>query len=273
MIPPGNPLLMFLQAFVSQAAGYFAVAGLLYFLVWKLGERRFQPRRIQEKKRFNRRQLTFEVKNTLVTLAMGTTTAIAISLLYAKGWTKLTTDPRTLGWPTIVGSFVLLLVLNDAWFYGWHRLFHHPKLFRYIHVVHHKSVDVNPFSSYSFHVLEGFILGAWVIPTVLCVPMYLPMLGVLQVVGLANNMMSHLGYEFLPSWLLRVPVLRWMNSATFHSMHHAEFHGNYSLMFRWLDRLFGTELRNYEQTFTERAGSLKATDEVEASAVSDGSLH
>lgn len=257
MIPQGHPLLMFLQAFFSQAAGYFAFAGLLYFLVWKLGEKRFANRRIQAKKRVDRRQILFELKNTAVTLALGTVTAVVISLLFASGKTKLTTDPQALGWPAIAFSFVALLVLNDAWFYAWHRLLHSPKIFRYVHAVHHKSVDVNPFSSYSFHALEGLILGGWVIPVVMLVPMYLPMFGVIQAVGLANNMMSHLGYEFLPPWLLRIPLFRWMNTATFHSMHHTNLQGNYALMFRWLDRLFGTEIPGYEKTFAERKGTVQ----------------
>ena len=87
------------------------------------------------------------------------------------------------------------------------------------------------------------------------VPIYLPMLGAIQAVGLANNMMSHLGYEFLPPWVLRIPLLRWMNTATFHSMHHTNLQGNYALMFRWLDRIFATEVPHYDKTFVARRGA------------------
>jgi sterol desaturase/sphingolipid hydroxylase (fatty acid hydroxylase superfamily) len=93
------------------------------------------------------------------------------------------------------------------------------------------------------------------------VPIYLPMLGVLQGVGLANNLMSHLGYEFLPRWLLRMPLLRWMNTATFHNMHHTSFNGNYGLMFRFWDRMLGTELDNYQQKFTERGAASAVTSQ------------
>jgi sterol desaturase/sphingolipid hydroxylase (fatty acid hydroxylase superfamily) len=159
----------------------------------------------------------------------------------------------------IGATFVALLLANDAWFYGWHRLLHHPTLFRHVHAVHHKSVDVNPFSSYSFHVVEGIILGAWIIPVVLLVPIHLPMLGALQAVGLANNVMSHLGYELLPRWLLRVPVLRWMNTSTFHNLHHTRLDGNYALMFRLWDRLLGTEVEEYERVFLERGTASEPT--------------
>lgn len=95
----------------------------------------------------------------------------------------------------------------------------------------------------------------------LFVPIYLPMLGALHGVGLANNVMSHLGYEFLPRGLLRVPGLRWINTSTFHNLHHTSFTGNYALMFRFWDRLLGTELPNYEHKFVERGAAVSRTSQ------------
>lgn len=260
MIQQAHPLVMFLQAFLTQCVAHFVLVGLVFLVVWKWGEERFRGARIQAKKRFNRKQLVFEVKNTLVTLAVGTGTAVVVSLLYAKGATKLSTDASAFGWPLIAASFVGFLVFNDAWFYAWHRLLHHPKLFRYVHAVHHKSVDVNPFSVYSFHPVEALLLGTAVIPVVLLVPIYLPVLGAAQMVGLANNVMSHLGYELLPRWYIKVPPFRWMNTATFHCLHHTKLNGNYGLLFRLWDRLFGTEVEGYEQTFVERGSALQAAE-------------
>ncbi len=261
MIQDGSPLLMFVQGFVVQSASYFAVVSLLYLALWKWGEKRFRGARIQAKRRVDGKQIASEVKNTLVVLLVSSPMTLAISWLYASGATKLTLDAATIGGPTIAATFVGLLLFNDAWFYFWHRLLHHPKLFRHVHAVHHKSLDVNPFSSYSFHWFEGLVLGAWVLPMVLLVPIYLPMLGVLHGIGLANNVMSHLGYEFLPRWLLRVPLLRLINTSTFHNLHHQSFRGNYALMFRFWDRLLGTELTNYESTFRERGAALQAASQ------------
>jgi sterol desaturase/sphingolipid hydroxylase (fatty acid hydroxylase superfamily) len=252
-----SPLIMFVQGFVAQTVSYFAVVALLYWLFWVWGAKRFAHARIQAMRRVDAKQIKFEVKNTFLVLLVSSPVSVAVSLLYASGDTKLTLDASAIGWPVIGLTFVGLLLFNDLWFYCWHRILHHPKLFMRVHSVHHKSVDTNPFSSYSFHWFEGLILGAWILPVALLVPLYIPMLGVMHAIGLANNVMSHLGYEFLPRWILRVPVLRWMNTSTFHNLHHTTSRGNYGLMFRLWDRLLGTELPNYEQAFLNRGAATK----------------
>ncbi len=60
------------------------------------------------------------------------------------------------------------------------------------------------------------------------VPLYIPVLATLQVVGLVNNIVGHLGHAFMPPWFIRIPP------------------------FRFWDRLFGTEVPGYEQTFLAR---------------------
>jgi sterol desaturase/sphingolipid hydroxylase (fatty acid hydroxylase superfamily) len=254
-----NPMLdephlgvLFLKALVGQTANYFIVVGLVFVLVWKVGARALASRRIPTRFDFGREQLVREVKNTLVTLTIGTVSAVVIMTLYKNGLTKLSAGDD---WSALksVGAFAALIFFNEAWFYWWHRLLHHPILFKYVHSVHHRSVDVNPFTSYSFHGVEGFILGAWAIPLALLVPMSVKVLIAAQVVGLANNVVSHLGYELLPKWWVRVPPFKWFSSATFHSLHHSTFNGNYGLMTRFWDRLMGTEVRSYEQVFVKRS--------------------
>jgi sterol desaturase/sphingolipid hydroxylase (fatty acid hydroxylase superfamily) len=234
----GNPLLVFLRAFFGQSLGFLAVLSLVYGVVWVWGRKRFAPARIPTRKQADGAQIPRELRHTVTTLAVGAGLATAVGVLLEAGLTRLVAEPP---WSplTILASIVFLVVLNDTWFYFWHRLLHHPRLFRHVHAVHHQSVDVNP-------------LSGWVVPVVMLVPLPLPVFGLVQVIGTANNVMSHLGYEFLPRWLLRVPGLRWMNTATFHSLHHTRFNGNYGLFFRFWDRLFGTEVPEYEAAFTRR---------------------
>jgi sterol desaturase/sphingolipid hydroxylase (fatty acid hydroxylase superfamily) len=254
VIDEGNLVLLIVKSFASQAMGYFALTGLVFLLVWKLGHRVFAARRIQKVERVNGKQLRFEVRNTLVTLLVGTLNAAPIALLYKAGVTKLSDDATQWHWWSIALSFVFLVVFNDAWFFAWHRLLHTPRLMRFAHAVHHKSVDVNPFSSYSFHALEALLLGGWVIPMFMLMPTYLPVVVVLQGFGLAKNIEQHLGYEFMPRWFVRVPPFSWMTTSTFRNLHHTTFNGNYGLYFRFWDRLFGSEVPEYEATFLASRG-------------------
>ncbi|KAI9028743.1 fatty acid hydroxylase superfamily-domain-containing protein [Hyaloraphidium curvatum] len=251
------------QSFVTQAAGYFAVVGGLYQLVWRWGRERFLGARIPNPGRLDGAQLRREIAHTMVTMAVGTSSAGTVIALHARGRTRIV-DGKVPIWNTLAWSLAIM-GFNDLWFYCWHRLLHHPKLFRHVHAVHHRSVDVNPFTSYSFHAVESFILGIWILPAALLLPIPMSALGLMQVVGLANNVMSHLGYEFLPRWLLRVPVLRWMNTATYHSLHHSRKNGNFGLMTRFWDRLFGTEVPDYEQVFLAR-GEAQPKPEPRASS-------
>jgi hypothetical protein len=249
---PSSLALLLVTNFFAQAVGYFAVVGSLYVVVWRWGRERFRASRIPAPRRVDGQQIRREIGHTLGTLVAGTGSAGAVIGLRAAGLTRLTDAPAS---PVVLVTWVLAgLVFNDAWFYGWHRLLHHPWLFRHVHAVHHRSIDVNPFTSYAFHGVEAFVLGIWIVPVALLLPVPMAALGALQVIGLANNVMAHLGYEFLPRWILRVPLLRWTNTATFHSLHHTCSRGNFGLHTRLWDRLFDTELPEYEQVFLERGG-------------------
>jgi sterol desaturase/sphingolipid hydroxylase (fatty acid hydroxylase superfamily) len=249
-----SAIVAFLGSFATQVVGYFAVVGLLFGVFWVWGERAFARRRVQKSKRFTPKQLGHELRYTLVTFIAGTGSVGAIMALRARGMSSLVerVEATPMGALTVLAWVAGIVVFNDAWFYGWHRLLHTPALFRRVHAIHHKSVDVNPFSSYSFHLFEAFILGAWVVPAAMVLPIPMPALALVQVVGLLNNVNSHLGYELLPAWWLRVPLLSWSASATYHNLHHQRLNGNYGLFFRFWDRALGTELTGYEEAFTDR---------------------
>lgn len=241
---------LFVVTFVGQSVSFVAVVSLVFWLTWRWGAARLAGRRIQGRGRpFDGAQLRHELLNTLAVLAVGAVQGLAISALHTRGLTTLTEGLGAGGLLGAAAMLVGLIVFNDLWFYTIHRALHTPWLFKHVHSVHHRSVDVNPFSSYSFHVVEGALLGGWIIPAALFVPLPMPVLVAAHVVGTTNNLMAHLGYELLPVWWTRAPLLRWSNTATFHSLHHTQYKGNYGLFTRLWDRLFGTELSGYEAAF------------------------
>ena len=72
--------------------------------------------------------------------------------------------------------------------------------------------------------------------------MYVPALGLLQIWEFLDNIKSHLGYEFFPSWWNKI-FGKLMTSSTHHNMHYSKFNGNYELIF-----VFGTGF--WEQNLT-----------------------
>jgi len=249
---PAEPVVALFRSTLGSIVGYFAVVGLLFLLVWVWGERRFAARRIQPVKRFDGRQLRHELLHTLITFVVGLASAGATVGLHAAGRTRLVDEVAPGDELALVAWVLGIIAFNDAWFYFWHRLLHTPWIFRHVHAVHHRSVDVNPFSSYSFHAVESMILGAWVVPAALLLPVPLPALIAVQGIGLANNVNSHLGYEFLPRFWVELPPFSWMSSSTYHNLHHQKYRGNYGLFFRFWDRLLGTEIPGYEGLFLAR---------------------
>ncbi|WP_158594394.1 sterol desaturase family protein [Aquimarina sp. AD1] len=223
---------------------------IVYFLVWKKFAKRLKKWRIQSKQYINNKQLRRELKNALLVTLVGTMFSGIVFLLTGMGYTKIYTDISDYNLFFSFSGFFTLLVIDDTWFYWVHRLLHHPKIYKYVHREHHKSVDVNPFTSMSFHIIEAFLLTFWILPVSFLFPMYAPVLILLQLWGLLDNVKAHLGYELYPSWWNK-SLLRFMTSSTHHNMHHSKFNGNYGLHFRFWDWLMGTEFKDYETTYNE----------------------
>jgi Delta7-sterol 5-desaturase len=239
-----------IPAAVGQFLMNYGIIAAVYVLVWKLFKKRLQNWRIQLKERVDSKQIKSEIINSFFTLLVSTLIVMVIYLMKAKGYTKIYTDINEYPKFFAYGGFFIFLFLDDAWFYWVHRLLHHRRIFKYIHKVHHKSIDVNPFTSLSFHWAETFLLTFWIVPASMLFPMYLPAFGLLQIWGFLDNIKSHLGYEFFPSWWNK-RLGKLMTSSTHHNMHHSKFNGNYGVHFRIWDRLLGTEFNDYEKTFDQ----------------------
>lgn len=235
---------------VGQFLMNYLFIAVVYFVVWKLLKRRLQNWRIQLKERVDAKQIKSEIINSLFTLMVSTLIVLAIYLMKSLGLTKIYTDINEYPRFFAIGGFFIFLFLDDTWFYWIHRLLHHPKIFKYVHKVHHKSIDVNPFTSLSFHWVETLLLTSWIVPVSMFFPMYVPAFGLLQIWGLLDNIKSHIGYEFFPSWWNK-SIGKLITSSTHHNMHHSKFNGNYGVHFRIWDRLLGTEFNDYEKTFDE----------------------
>jgi len=126
----------------------------------------------------------------------------------------------------------VLYLWNEIHFLAVHRLLHWRPLYRAVHVWHHRSVVTTPFSAYSFHPVESFLLGA-VLPLALLAHAFSPwaLLG-LTLMSLLLNVSGHLPHERLRSTFAFAGA-----HSRFHNRHHREFRVHYSFSLPFLDRL------------------------------------
>ena len=123
--------------FLTLAAIYAAML-ILYFgfgLIAEAYAARFPDRKIQPERDGMKRKRA-EILNSLPALAMSSFLLGTGYFAQTQGWTMA---PADLGVVSFVLSFVVSLILFDAWFYFGHRLLHWPPMYRY-HALHHKSV-------------------------------------------------------------------------------------------------------------------------------------
>lgn len=159
----------------------------------------------------------------------------------ARGWTQIYTpwDAYPLWWLPI--SFLLYLLLHDAWFYWTHRWLHRPAAFRLAHAVHHGSRAPTAWAAMSFHPLEA-VTGAVVIPVlVLCIPIQVAVLGAVLATMTLMGVTNHMGWELFPRALINSRAGAWLITASHHQRHHEHYRCNYGLYFRLWDRICGTD--------------------------------
>ncbi|TDH21679.1 sterol desaturase family protein [Segetibacter sp. 3557_3] len=160
-------------------------------------------------------------------------------------------------------SVALSLVIHDTYFYWIHRLLHHKRLFRLAHLVHHKSVNPSPWTSYSFHFAESVLEGGIMVVLAFVLPMHPLAIFLFVLIGFIINVYGHLGYEIMPKGLRHSWLFQVLNTSVHHNLHHSKFKGNYGLYFRIWDRVCGTEhpdyVKEYDKIQQQRFGELQTS--------------
>ena len=135
--------------------------------------------------------------------------------------------------------FVLALLLLPVWsafhFYWVHRLLHVPFLYNHVHSLHHRNVNVGPWSGLSMHPVEHLLYHS-----TLLIHFLVPLSPVHLVFGVIYNgpgaAMTHTGYENL----LIKDKRRLALGTFYHQLHHRYYECNYGNQEMPWDRWFGT---------------------------------
>lgn len=243
-----HALEIFIRLFSISAIRYFVVAGVPFIICYKLLNNWFSQSKIQSKLAV-RKDFIREILHSLQTTAVLAVIGYLVLYTPLKNVTKVYTAVSD--YPTwwIWVSLLLSLIIHDTYFYWMHRLLHHPKIFGYTHLLHHKSTNPSPWTSYSFHFIEAWTEGAVLLVIVMIIPMHLATIGLFVLTGFMINVYGHLGYEVAPLWLRKTFLFEVLNTSVHHNLHHSKFKGNYGLYFRVWDRLMGTEHPDYVKEY------------------------
>ena len=175
--------------------------------------------------------------NILWTLGSGVFvwTAYEVLLFWAmaNGYAPVLTWADNPVW--FVALFLLIPIWESFYFYWIHRMLHVPFLYRQVHALHHRNINVGPWSGLSMHPVEHIIfLGSGLIHFIVpASPVHI--LFHMQYLTLTAAT-THCGFEGLV-----VKDKNRLKLGTFHhQMHHRYFECNYgSLEVPW-DKAFGS---------------------------------
>jgi sterol desaturase/sphingolipid hydroxylase (fatty acid hydroxylase superfamily) len=126
-------------------------------------------------------------------------------------------------------------IFTSAHFYFVHRLLHWPPLYARVHALHHRSINIGPWSGLSMHPVESLLYASAVLihfvvpthPVIFLVHIYIKMIG---------PSFSHAGFESVLAKDTRV-----INAGDFHhQLHHRFFECNYGTAEVPWDRWFGS---------------------------------
>lgn len=134
-----------------------------------------------------------------------------------------------------VAGLVLLPIWSAFHFYWVHRLLHVPFLYKRVHALHHRNVNIGPWSGLSMHPVEHLLYLSSLL--IHCVIPSHPIHLYFHVIYLGPGAaMSHTGYEDL-----LIKDRRRLALGTFyHQLHHRYYECNYGNQEMPWDRWFGT---------------------------------
>ena len=158
------------------------------------------------------------------------------------------------GLVAVARDVLVLTLAMDLGMYVFHRVAHHPVLFRIIHVTHHLHERPRPLTLFVLNPFEVLGFGALLIVTLALVQASALAIVIYLVLNLVFGLVGHLGVEPAPKAWIRLPVFRHVSTSTFHAGHHQDKDHNFGFYTLIWDRLFGTLSPAYQHEFGRATG-------------------
>jgi len=247
----------FLRFFSTISLRYVMFAGIAFLLFYVMLRNKGPLRKIQS--RFPRNSdYMREIGYSFVTMAIFALVPLLLIMNPAVvTHTTYYTDMYQHGKLYFWSAFLIMFLMHDTYFYWVHRLMHHPRLFRWMHLVHHKSVNPSPWAAYAFHPLEAIAEAGIVVIFLFTIPIHKFHLLFFFLFMIIYNVYGHLGFELYPKGFSKHPIGKWINTSVNHNQHHQYFKGNYGLYLLFWDRVMGTIRSDYDRQYDEVKGKAQ----------------
>ena len=191
-----------------------------------------------------------DIKLSILSSIVFALSAASVLTAYQSGITRLYTDIYQYPLWYLGISYIVVIILQDAYFYFLHRLFHHPQLFRWWHRGHHLSGQPTPWTSFAFDLPESIAHALFLVGLIFVMPLHFITVIAVLFTMTAWAVINHLGIDRLPLKFPHHWCGRWFTGPAHHAIHHHQYALHYGLYFTIWDRLLGTQSPHYDQEFT-----------------------
>lgn len=222
-------------------ARYLLIAGVMHVLFYSaLGkaltkrEARLQPPRWKAIRK--------DIELSVLSAAVFALCTVFVLSEYSAGRTRLYTSVSEYGLWYLGVSFVMVLILQDSCYYFIHRAFHHPWVFKWLHLGHHRSVEPTAWTSFAFDPLEALVQALFLVGVVFFIPLHFITLVAVLITMTIWAVLNHLGFELFSSSFPLHWLGQWFIGPVHHLMHHRNHRVHYGLYFTHWDKLLGTVL-------------------------------
>ncbi len=146
-------------------------------------------------------------------------------------------------------DIAVLFFVMDFFMYVLHRVAHLRLFYRLLHQTHHRFEEVRPLTLFALNPLETLSFGLlWLV--VLCVYQASWLgISVYLALNVVFGLIGHLGVEPFPQSWVKIPVIKYLSTSTFHAQHHQEAGSNFGFYTLIWDKLFGTLSWRYPAQF------------------------
>jgi lathosterol oxidase len=239
----------FLEVISIVGSRYFILATIAFVVPYILFRKQIAQYKIQLRFPTNRdylREIIYSFSSMFIFALMITSVIFHPTL---RSYTKIYTSIADFGWAYYVAIFPLMFFIHDTYFYWLHRFMHQPKVFKWVHLVHHQSTNPSPWVAYAFHPSEAILENGIVLLFFFAFPVHATHVPIFFLFSIIYNIYGHLGWEIYPKGFNTSLVGRWVNTGVAHNQHHKFFKGNYGLYLLFWDRMMGTIRPDYDEAF------------------------